>query len=234
MDFSKYGLLVLLLVMLIILLIAQSLTIAPPPLVTISTPVPTFTNTTEVALAGATGAGDGTAAGQAPSLGSSSEQNGAVQTEPSEAVVAESATPEETATPTAASAPSANESLQPDAPGVEESSSLRAELPAGVINLKGSAAAGALLQIVVDDELVGTTTADELGAWSMDVDLASAGEHVITVKRLGALGEAAASPDLSVEQIETPTVEPTATDTETPTPNRTETPRSSRPSDRRP
>lgn len=60
-------------------------------------------------------------------------------------------------------------------------------LEPGTVTLTGTAAPGAELEIVVNGEVVGTTTAGADGSWSLDVEL-SEGENLIQVQTLDAEG----------------------------------------------
>jgi uncharacterized surface protein with fasciclin (FAS1) repeats len=75
----------------------------------------------------------------------------------------------------------------------------------GMVTLTGTAAPGAELEIIVNDEVVGTTTAADDGTWSLDVELAE-GENTVqaqTLDQAGAVGLSSEVARLAVGRAET-------------------------------
>jgi uncharacterized surface protein with fasciclin (FAS1) repeats len=72
---------------------------------------------------------------------------------------------------------------------------------AGSVSLSGTAAPGAEVEIVVDGEVVGTTTAGDDGTWSLDVDL-EAGEYELMAQTLDADGNVASSSEAVTLAVE--------------------------------
>lgn len=68
-------------------------------------------------------------------------------------------------------------------------------LEAGIVTLTGTAAPGVELEIVINDEVVGTTTAGDSGTWSLDMELA-AGEYEVQAQTLDDAGSAALSSEV--------------------------------------
>jgi len=68
--------------------------------------------------------------------------------------------------------------------------------PAGPFSLTGTGRAGDQIEVVVDGEVVGTTTVGEDGTWSFDLDLPE-GEYEVAARALDANGQVIASSDSS-------------------------------------
>jgi hypothetical protein len=109
---------------------------------------------------------------------------------------------------TAAPAGSPSPTPVPAAPTSLTVPTLRAEVAGGQLQLSGSAAPGAALQILIDGQPAGTATAGADGGWTF-ARVAAPGDRTIVVNALDAAGQvAAASAPLAIT-VPAPIVEPT-------------------------
>jgi Bacterial Ig-like domain len=77
-----------------------------------------------------------------------------------------------------------------------------AQVAAGTVELRGSAQAGATLQVLIDNELVDTTTVGADGAWTYTAQLDESGVHALQLRTTDSSGnplEASEPITLSVE-----------------------------------
>jgi len=98
---------------------------------------------------------------------------------------------------------------------VADSTALTLDLPNGgqvnsgeEITLSGTAPAGAEVEVSVDGQVVGTTTASADGTWSFATQIDEAGDHDITVQALDASGNALASADPATLSVDDANLDP--------------------------
>ena len=72
--------------------------------------------------------------------------------------------------------------------------------PAGLFSLTGTGRAGDQIEVVVDGEVVGSTTVGEDGTWSFDLDLPE-GEYDVAARALDANGQVISSSDSSLISV---------------------------------
>ena len=126
-----------------------------------------------------------------------------------------------TYTPTATPRPTATPQPTKIAPSII-SRSLPASVNAGLEEILGQGEPGAVVEVLIDDSAVISTTVDESGYWSLEIDLPE-GEHLIDVRsRLGELTLSAIDDPIAV-MVLSPTPTSTSTVTNTPTPRPTVT-----------
>jgi hypothetical protein len=97
---------------------------------------------------------------------------------------------------------------------------LEGVLAPGEIPLIGAGEPGATVQVLVNGDLVGKTSVDANGAWSLTISLNEPGEYTIETQTVNANGVvvAAGAPVIAVIPTPTPTLAPTATQTPMPPP----------------
>jgi hypothetical protein len=66
-------------------------------------------------------------------------------------------------------------------------------LTPGALTFTGTAAPGAMVQVLVDGQPIGTATADSAGAWSLSATLDRPGDHTVVVQTLDSAGAVAAA-----------------------------------------
>ena len=87
----------------------------------------------------------------------------------------------------------------------------------GVLALTGTGEPGSEAQVLVDGQVVSTTKISDDGAWSLDIILAEAGEHQLTVQTLDASGTVVAEAEPVTVALVAPEAAPSTVEVQAPT-----------------